>query len=80
MAHRTYYDTLAYMSNICSTGRITEHSARRGGAQYYHYVLGYNMRLIMRTFRWKDRAEMLNYLGIDDGYNSYDLLGFTSVA
>lgn len=81
MTHDAYRETLGYMSHGAGcSGRLTEHSARRGGAQYHYYVLGYSLRAIMQNFRWESMAEMMKYLGIDDTLNPYDQLGFTGVS
>lgn len=80
MSHTTYREVLGYISNaIGIAGRLTEHSARRGGAQYHHYVLGWGLRDIMVQFAWTELQEMIKYLGIDDQFNEnpYDKLGFT---
>ena len=82
MSHTTYRETLGYMSNAIRTaGRLTEHSARRGGAQYHHNVLGWGLREIMIQFAWTELHEMIKYLGIDDQFNEkpYDKLGFICV-
>ena len=60
------------------TRPLTEHSARRGGVGYFHYVLKWDLATLYREFKWESVAELMSYLGITDRHNAYFLAGFTA--
>lgn len=77
MTHSVYSTCLGYMSNSANLpGHLTEHSARRGGSQYHHYVLLWSIPEMLAVFNWRNEEELRKYLGASDKPNSYFLLGF----
>lgn len=77
LSHTTYCTALQYMSNALKLpGQLTEHSARRGGVQYRHFVLNHSLHRLFRTLKWKDEKELSRYVGISDKDNQYAIMGF----
>lgn len=74
----TYARLLRQIGSECGINGLAEHSARRGGAGYHYFVLRRDLFFIYRTFSWESIGEMMKYIGIEDVYNSYALLGFTA--
>jgi len=80
LQHGTYRTKLKDMcrrQGICEN--VGEHSARRGGAGYYYFVLRWDILAMFRSFKWKSFQHMLSYIGVEDKNNSYANAGFTAL-
>ena len=80
MEHETYRATmkrLAFDLGICKN--FSKHSARRGGAGYFYFVLRWDINAMFRCFNWDSLQQVLQYIGSEDPANSYALLGFTAL-
>lgn len=76
-SHSSYSTTLGYISTYLNLpGNLTEHSARRGGVQYLHFVLNFSLHTLFKNLTWESEGELLKYVGVCDTDNQYVLLGY----
>ena len=74
----SYARVLKDIGRECGIPGLAEHSARRGGAGFHYFVLRKDLFFLYRAFSWESLTEMMKYIGIEDVYNSYAMLGFTA--